>query len=47
MRNKWDEAIQEAKAKLSALNKTLKYFKEMKKKGLPWPGDKATHSPLR
>jgi hypothetical protein len=39
VKNKWDEAIQDAKTKLSALRKTLKYFEEMKKKGMPWPGD--------
>jgi hypothetical protein len=37
MASKWDEAIQDAKARLSALRKTLKYFEEMKKKGMPWP----------
>jgi hypothetical protein len=41
MKNKWDEAIQDAKAKLSALRKTLKYFEEMKKKRMPWPRDSA------
>jgi hypothetical protein len=39
MRNRWDEAIKDAKAKLSALRKTLKYFEEMRKKELPWPKD--------
>ena len=39
MKNKWDEAIRDAKTKLSALRKTLKYFEEMKKKEMPWPGD--------
>jgi hypothetical protein len=38
MENKWDEAIRDAKAKISALRETLKYFEEMRKKGVPWPG---------
>jgi len=37
VKNRWDEAIQDAKAKLCALRKTLKYFEEMKKRGEPWP----------
>jgi hypothetical protein len=32
-----DEVIRDAKAKLSALQKTIQYFQEMKKKGSPWP----------
>lgn len=39
--NKWDEAIGDAKAKLSALRKTLKYFEKMKQRGERWPGEAA------
>jgi hypothetical protein len=35
-RNRWDEAIEDAKAKLSGLQKTLKYIGEMKRKRMPW-----------
>jgi hypothetical protein len=34
----WDQAIRDAKIKLSALRKTIKYFEEMKRKREPWPG---------
>jgi hypothetical protein len=36
----WDQAIRDAKIKLSALRKTIKYFEEMKRKREPWPGNR-------
>jgi hypothetical protein len=47
VKNKWDEAIQDAKAKISALRKTLKYFEEMKKKGELWPTKQGSFRDLR
>jgi len=35
----WDQAIRDAKVKLLALRKTIKYFEEMKRKREPWPGE--------
>jgi len=35
----WDQAIRDAKIKLLALRKTIKYFEEMKRKREPWPGE--------
>jgi hypothetical protein len=37
MRLNWDEAIEDAKSKISGLRKTIKYFEEMKRKGERWP----------
>jgi hypothetical protein len=41
----WDQAIAEAKNKISALRFTIKVYKDRRKRGEPWPGDKSIQSP--
>ena len=38
-KNKWDVAVRDAKARISALQRTIEYFREMKRKKTPWPTD--------
>ncbi len=34
---KWREAISDARTKIRGLEKTITYYREMEKKGEPWP----------
>ncbi len=38
--SKWDDAIADAQAKLSGLHKAIRYYRQMKKMGEPWPNEK-------
>jgi hypothetical protein len=40
-RNKWDEAIADAKRRTKGRKFTIEVFKQRKKKGEPWPGGSA------
>jgi len=44
-RNKWDEAIADAKKKIASLRMTISVFELRKAAGDPWPGDKETRPP--
>jgi hypothetical protein len=36
--DKWDAAISDAKQKIKRLTAAVEYYRDMKRKGEPWPG---------
>lgn len=44
-RSKWDEGIEDAKAKIRSLRETIAVYRARQKSGDPWPGDSAITRP--
>lgn len=38
--SRWQEAANDARAKIARLEKAAKYYLEMHEKGEPWPGER-------
>jgi hypothetical protein len=46
-RNKWDEAIDDAKKKIAGLKMSISIFELRKAAGEPWPGDEQVKRQLQ